>query len=466
MFAVHFRQLFTRRVTSPRTMSMHALADVSPVLRHALATKPAVFDSKGVADAPVAIFYDLDLWDETLRACKDAFGPTFKHCSAMKSNCLTTMLRRAHFEHGFGVEAASIGELLHARRIGIPDSMIVFDSPCKTFSELEFALLHGIYTNLDNLQELKRAQTLEHINGSVGVRINPRVGAGTIAALSVSTEDSKFGCDISNAGTKAEVLKAYQTSKWLDAVHVHVGSGGMGGAMLAAGVRVAVDLALEINALVGFQQVKIIDVGGGLPANYASDALTSAAVPSFAEYADLLRSAAPELFSGAFQVVTEFGQSLHAKTAFAASRIEWVKEHSSRRTAIIHFGADLGVRQAYTTDHKRRFEAFRADGTAFSAEEAASAAKTVVGGPLCFQGDIMAKDLDLPTALKPGDFIVMKDAGSNTLSLFSRHCSRLAPPVYGFRRGQGGAMEDLVELKARETAESISSFWGAPDATH
>ena len=60
---------------------------------------------------------------------------------------------------------------------------------------------------------------------------------------------------------------------------------------------------------------------------------------------------------------------------------------------------------------------------------------------------------------------MVHDAGANTLSPFSRHCSRTAPPVFGYYRerigeGQEGAVLKVVLLKAAETVEQVLSFWG------
>ena len=81
-----------------------------------------------------------------------------------------------------------------------------------------------------------------------------------------------------------------------------------GGETLAAGIRVATDFALEINKNLGRKQVKIMDVGGGLPANYASDDLAAKNVPTFGEYADLLRRQVPELFTGTIDLFRDMRQ--------------------------------------------------------------------------------------------------------------------------------------------------------------
>ena len=113
----------------------------------------------------------------------------------------------------------------------------------------------------------------------------------------------------------------------------------MGVRMLAAGIRLAVDLAVSINELVGAQQVTVIDIGGGLPANYGSDEwAVGDKIPTFAQYATHLKAEVPELFSGAFRVVTEFGQAMNAKCGFLASRVEWMKGSEEHPIAIIHFG--------------------------------------------------------------------------------------------------------------------------------
>lgn len=53
---------------------------------------------------------------------------------------------------------------------------------------------------------------------------------------------------------------------------------------------------------------------------------------------------------------------------------------------------------------------------------------------------------------------MIHDSGSNTISLFSRHCSRPAPAVYGYRSNDDGISIDL--LKPAETPEQVMRFWG------
>jgi diaminopimelate decarboxylase len=60
-------------------------------------------------------------------------------------------------------------------------------------------------------------------NGAVGLRINPLVGEGRIAALSTATSNSKFGVPLTNH-TKPEIIQLYRSHSFLNGIMCHVGS--------------------------------------------------------------------------------------------------------------------------------------------------------------------------------------------------------------------------------------------------
>ena len=82
----------------------------------------------------------------------------------------------------------------------------------------------------------------------IGIRVNPQVGAGTIAAMSTATRTSKFGIALDDPGNRERILAAYRERPWLTCVHTHVGSQGCPLELIAGGVAKAVALAGEINA--------------------------------------------------------------------------------------------------------------------------------------------------------------------------------------------------------------------------
>lgn len=454
-------------------------ATIPAAIRHAV--KEAVLPSseqqfqKIVEDGslsrrPVALFYDLDAWQKNLESCRDAFGHGFLHAMAVKSNPLSEMMVMAR-DLGFGAETASIGEAIHAESLGQKAGDIIFDSPCKTAAEIHHALVAGMHLNIDNFEELEVvARVRESLptasTSDIGLRINPLVGAGNIAALSVSTADSKFGIA---ENRKPEMLAAFAKYPWLNTVHVHVGSGDMGVQILTDGVAVAVEFAEEVNRHLGKHQVDVLDMGGGMAVNYSSEDWHTERAPSFHTYAAALRERVPQLFPGHpsspfRKVITEFGQSLNAKAGWLCSRVEYMKPIPEGHVAVIHFGAEVCLRQAYTSQHKRRLEFF--DGATCSPKVETPDCKATqvhVAGPLCFQGDFLSKDASV-AGLARDDFVVMREAGSNCLSLFSRHCSRQAPPVYGYRTDKNGDIKEWQLLKPIESFEQISTFWGSVPA--
>lgn len=278
-------------------------------------------------------------------------------------------------------------------------------------------------------------------------------------ALSVSTSKSKFGVPCPASGPERdELIRAILNCEWISCVHVHTGSGGMGLNQLCTGVRVAVNLALEINRKKGHAQINVIDIGGGLPVNYKDEKCT----PSFGEYAAELRKFVPALFDGTFtQVITEFGAALHNKFGWIASRVEYTKEYDGGRIALIHAGSDILVRAAYCPGVfvNYRVVAFTADGKPKSVEEGKEMSHDIAG-PLCFAGDVVAHQVKLPELL-PNDIIVLSDTGGNSLSLKTMHCSRSVPPIYGYYENKDRTFR-FEKLSADRSEEKVLALWSLP----
>jgi diaminopimelate decarboxylase len=77
-----------------------------------------------------------------------------------------------------------------------------------------------------------------------------------------------------------------------------------------------------------------------------------------------------------------------------------------------------------------------------------------IAGPLCFAGDILAKDIALPL-VEEGDYILIHDVGAYTLSMWSRYNSRQIPKVIGYHNNK----DDFKILKNRESRQDLVDFW-------
>lgn len=161
------------------------------------------------------------------------FPPHFVHTFAIKS-CPLPALLRFITQNGHGMESASIVELMLAIRCGCPPAKLMFDSPAKTSREIREALVLGVQLNVDNFDELGRVEEAlklleaqgKRSTSKVALRFNPMVGSGSIAALSVSTNTSKFALPFT-VEVKEMIMSSFKEHSWIKGLHIHVGSQGM-----------------------------------------------------------------------------------------------------------------------------------------------------------------------------------------------------------------------------------------------
>jgi diaminopimelate decarboxylase len=405
----------------------------------------------------VVIFHDLSFLEDRIALLKSVFPPSTLHGIAVKANPLARILQLLS-RTGTGAEVASRGELIMAQEAGYDPRVIVFDSPVKTYSDLAFALEAGVHVNADSLQELERIGILRkkiRSDSTVGIRINPQVGVGAILESSVAGVYSKFGVPIGSR--RQDLLGAFAKYEWLNGVHLHVGSQGCPMELLLNGIGVLHDFTEEIARIHGPGRIRFFDIGGGLPISYNR----SATPPDMAEYAAAIGKRFPDLFgdgpektddAAVPRLITEFGRWVHVNAGWVASRVEYVKKDPGINTAMIHAGADLFLRECLNPkDWQHEFSLLDKDGRV---KEGTDSDPYHLAGPLCFSGDILAKNVVLPP-VEEGDTLIIHDAGGYTLSMWSRYNSRQVPKVLGYR-DDGNSFEVLLE---RESFGDLSAFW-------
>jgi len=181
--------------------------------------------------------------------------------------------------------------------------------------------------------------------------------------------------------------------------------------------------------------------------------------PTPADYRALVEQRAPDLFAPGVRLITEFGRAIHANCGIAVSRVEYVKPgRRGDQLAVIHLGADFLLRTVYRPeDWQHEFFVLDRQGMPKTGPDRPLS----IAGPLCFAGDVLARDVLLPP-VEPGDWIVIRDVGAYTLSMWSRHCSRGIPAVIGYDPRRGDPMR---LLRTGETPTDLVRFWGFGDAT-
>ncbi len=396
----------------------------------------------------LVMFHDLSFLEKRIHFLKSVFPPGALHAIAIKAN---PVMRIMEFLRSLdtGAEVASLPELKIALKAGYPAEKIVFDSPVKTWQDLEFALTSGVHINVDSFPEIERIAALRqkiNSNSTIGIRINPQVGTGTIIESSVAGEYSKFGIPIK---TKREELRDAFLLSWIEGVHLHVGSQGCSMELLLSGIGVIYDFINGINEerkRSGHRPISIFDIGGGLPVSYRFDQIPV----SMEEYTKIIKDRFPLLFTSDFTLFTEFGRWVHVNAGWTVSRVEYVKHDPGINTVMIHAGADLFLRECLNPESwPHEYSVFDKTGNLKSGMDRTP---YNLAGPLCFSGDILARNVALPV-VEEGDYVVIHDTGGYTFSMWSRYNSRQTPRIIGYR----GDKSEV--LKERENFEDIERFW-------
>ena len=126
-----------------------------------------------------------------------------------------------------------------------------------------------------------------------------------------------------------------------------------------------------------------IDIGGGLSTSY-KDANEPEEF-SYKTYRKNLEEVVPQLFSGKYRVITEFGRSLFLKAGKTLTRVETIKQWLPDVQPIIltHVGANQFIREIYRPDvYQHRFEIANPDG---KIKKDGDRKVYDIAGPLCFQ---------------------------------------------------------------------------------
>jgi diaminopimelate decarboxylase len=193
--------------------------------------------------------------------------------------------------------------------------------------------------------------------------------------------------------------------------------------MLVECVNTVMELAEEIREKVA-RPIAYFDIGGGIPVSYHHEEESV----SMQHYADLLKASCPQLFDGTYKLITEFGRYVHTNAGFVASRSEYVKHDKGINTAMIHVGANMFIREAYHPQQwKHEFSVADPKGSLKSGK---TENPWIVAGPLCFAGDIIARNIELPP-VEESDYVIVHDSGGYVLSMWSEYNSREKPRAFG-----------------------------------
>ena len=345
-------------------------------------------------------YYDLNLLDQTLMACKLASEKFSFHVHyALKANFNDEVLKAIQ-KSGFGADCVSGNEVKKAIEIGFNPSNIVFAGVGKSDKEINEALRNNIYCfNVESVQELGVINELalkQSKVAKVAIRINPNVDAYTHQYITTGLEENKFGVNQWELPACVDELKRSSNIK-LIGIHFHVGS-------QITNLDVFKSLCLKVNELNtwflerGFD-LKVLNVGGGLGVDYQHPDENS--INDFLGFFEIYDKFL-ERRTGQ-EVHFELGRALVAQCGSLVSRILYVKNGIKKNFLVLDAGMTELMRPAlYQAYHK--IENISADATN-------PKVSYDVVGPICESTDCFGKEIELPESNR-GDIIAIRTAGA------------------------------------------------------
>ena len=291
---------------------------------------------------------------------------------------------------GANFDIATTGEIDLLRSIGADPAATIHTHPIKRDRDIRDALDFGCTTFVvDNIDELAKFEA-HRSHARVLLRVSFR-GKEVKSDLS-----RKFGCDPRDVPwmlTQAAALGIEVVG-----LSFHVGSQSANSEAHVAAVRTCRDY-FDNSTLAGAEQLRILDIGGGFPADYSGNGL------DLAEFCRPIVQALAD-FPEHVRIIAEPGRVLSAPSVRSISTVIG----RARRGDASWYYLDDGVYGAYSG---QIFDHVQYPITVFSDAEDLSAA--VLAGPTCDSIDVVLEDAQLP-ALEIGDLVLGEMMGAYTLA--------------------------------------------------
>ena len=349
-------------------------------------------------------YYDLNLLEQTLNACKDAARAHQFHVHyAMKANFNEMVLRKIK-AIGFGADCVSGNEVKKAIDIGFVKDKVVFAGVGKSDREIIDALERDIFCfNVESLQELEVINALAEARQKivkVAIRINPNVDAHTHANITTGLDENKFGINSWDMPACAAILNLSPNLEFIG-IHFHIGS-------QITNLEVYKNLCNRVNEFSawfedhGFK-VRVLNVGGGLGIDYHNP---NQQIPDFATYfkvfSDFLEVKPHQ------EVHFELGRALVGQSASLISRVLYVKNGKKKNFIVLDAGMTELMRPAlYQAYHLIE----NLSGNERSVPQAQSTVNYDVVGPICETTDCFGKEIPLPESFR-NDLIAIRSTGA------------------------------------------------------
>ncbi len=337
-------------------------------------------------------------------------GVPFRIHYSLKANSNLALLRLLR-SLGAAADVVSGGELFRARRAGYEPHDIIFGGVGKTEREIADGIDAGVLLlNIESEDELRMVDQLGRRRGvvvPVAIRVNPEITVETPHSyIRTGEKGHKFGVPYDEVRDVARAASSLPNVA-LRGLDMHVGSQLSRLDAYRHGIERVLELLAQLRSD-GAQNLRYLDIGGGLAVTYDAEEPTN--LERFAQIV------VPAVRSTGLQLIVEPGRFMVGNAGVLISRVLYRKRSGGKELLVVDAGmTDLLRPSHYNAYH--RIEAL---------ESVVGRSRVDVVGPVCESGDFLALDRELED-LRAGDLMAIHSAGAYGYVMSSNYNTRGRP---------------------------------------
>jgi diaminopimelate decarboxylase len=337
---------------------------------------------------------------------------------------------------GLSLDVCTGGELEVALAANFPTSRMEFHGNNKSKEEIRRAIEVGIgLIVVDSEIELERVSSIAtelKRNQRILIRLTPGVEVHTHDYIATAHEDVKFGLSIASGAAEAVMTKALtMPGIELRGVHFHIGSQ----VTSSDGHELAIKRTIEFISYFTKKsgcKIEEFDIGGGYAISYTDE---DEALDPQRIIEALVASIRGESERHGIEmpiVSIEPGRSIIGPTTSTIYEVGTVKEVELDQGSRSYISVDGGMSDNIRTS---LYDATYSVALANRISAAPLRSSRVVGKH-CETGDIVVRECQLPSDVKPGDLLVTPATGAYGRSMASNYNHVPRPPVIAIRDGK------------------------------
>lgn len=381
-----------------------------------------------------AYLVDVDDARSRAREYRDEFARAFRgigtECDvyyAGKAFLSVAMAKLVQVE-GLRLDVCSGGELAVAVRAGVPGELIGVHGNNKSVHEIDAALAYGVgRIVVDSFEEIERvadAAARIGVIAKVMLRVKTGVEAHTHEFIATAHEDQKFGFSIDGQVAEAVRKVLARNELRLLGFHSHIGSQIFESDGFAVAAERLIGLQLAVAKEHGVTLPEL-DLGGGFGIAYLPSDVPLAPSVMADQLASIVQKACVAAGTEVPRISIEPGRSIIGPAGMTLYTVGTVKQvvvdDQLTRTYVAVDGGMSDNARPVLYDAEYHCE--------IAGRHAKATAQSRVVGKHCESGDIVVRDVLLPSDIRADDLVLVAATGAYCRSLASTYNHVPRPPV-------------------------------------